>query len=31
MNLVWILRFYKNRGVGDLQIKNEISEKKNVK
>ena len=28
MNLVWILRFCKNRGVGDLQIKNEISEKK---
>ena len=28
MNLVSILRFCKNRGVGDLQIKNEISEKK---
>ena len=28
MNLVCILRFCKNRGVGDLQIKNEISEKK---
>ena len=28
MNLVWILRFCKNKGVGDLQIKNEISENK---
>ena len=28
MNLVWILRFCKNRGVGDFHIKNEISEKK---
>ena len=28
VNLVWILKFCKNRGVGDLKIKNEISKKK---
>ena len=28
VNLIWILRFCKNRGVGDLQIKNKISKRK---